>query len=91
MFKCLKFRKKVREERWKIFEKMKDATDQKEWSCLKEKYETYDKLENPGGHISRDTLASIGGSVLMTLLVLHYEKLDIITSKCFSWVKPRKF
>ena len=91
MFKICKFRKKVREERWKTFEEMKNAKDQKEGSIAKEKYEAYDKMENPGGHVSRDTLFSIGGSLLMTILVLHYEKLDIVTSKCFSWVKPRKF
>ena len=91
MFKCLRFRRKVREERWKTFEKMQNTTDKEEWRTLKEQYETYDKLENPGGHVSPDTLFSIAGSVLMTVLVLHYEKLDIVTSKCFSWVKPRKF
>ena len=91
MFKCLKFRKKVREERWKKFEEMRNAQSQQQWAQLKEQYDAYDKMENPGGHVSRDTLFSIGGSLLMTLLVLHYEKLDIVTSKCFSWVKPRKF
>ena len=91
MFKFNKFRKRIREEKVKTFELMKESQSSKEWSELKEKYETYDKMENPGGHISRDTIASIAGSLLMTLLVLHYEKFDIVTSKCFSWLKPRKF
>lgn len=92
MFKCLKFRKDIRTERYATFERMKKAaSDKQEWSALKEQYEMYDKMENPGGHISKDILVSIAGSLLMTVLVLRFEKFDIITSKMFSWVKPRKF
>lgn len=92
MFKCTKqFKKSVKDEKKKIFEEMRSKNNIEEWRQLKEKYDAYDQMDNPNGHISKDTMLAIGGNLAMLAMVLYFEKFDIITSRAFNWIKPRKF
>lgn len=94
MFKCIrfiKFKKELKDEKIQIFSKMRQSQNLDEWKELREKYHTYDQMDHPHGRISMETLISIMANLSMLSLVLYFEKVDIITSKIFNWIKPRKF
>ena len=74
----------------KVFEEMKTERDPKRWKELKEQYDAYDKMECPGGRLSRSEILTGAVSIASVLLVLHYEKLDVIVTKAFSWVRPKQ-
>lgn len=44
------------------------------------------KETNPSWRPSPDAIIAAGGSVLTVLLILHYEKLGVVTSKALSFV-----
>lgn len=45
---------------------------------------------NPSWRPSPDALVGLAGTVVTTLLVLHFEKLGVITSKAFSFISRAK-
>ncbi len=84
-------RKRIVEERDKIFDKMSaDGVDSKDWDCYKKKYDGYNELLKRDWKISPDTMLVVGGNLLGILLILGYEKADIITSKAMSFVLKGK-
>ena len=77
----------IREERDATFLKMcKNDITKEEWDTLNKQYQTYNEMLKPTWRISPDAifngLISIGGM----LLVLNYEKVDIIRSKAFGLI-----
>lgn len=38
--------------------------------------------------VSGDAVLGAGVNLLLTGAILHHEKLNVITSKAFSWIKP---
>lgn len=90
MFKCTRLKKDANVEKMKIFSKMKTEANHDEWLKLKVRYDAYDKMENPSGYICKSDMLAATASLASILLVLHFEKLNIITSKCWNWIKPKK-
>ena len=77
----------IREERDATFLKMcKNDITKEEWDTLNKQYQTYNEMLKPTWRISPDAifngLISIGGM----LLILNYEKVDIIRSKAFGLI-----
>ena len=56
------------------------------WEVLKRSLEEYDKLSKRDWKISPDTLLIVGGNLAGILLILNFEKMDIIRSKAISFV-----
>lgn len=57
-----------------------------------EKIERLHKLrahEKDGFKVSPDTLVLVLGNLVGILLIMNYEKLDVISTKAFSFIKPR--
>lgn len=49
-------------------------------------YEAKRGVESQKQGISKDALLYVGANIAGLLLVLHYEKLDVITSRAFNWI-----
>ncbi len=48
------------------------------------------KAETERGHISKETLLTVGGNLAGILLILNYEKFNVISSKALSFIlKPK--
>jgi hypothetical protein len=77
----------IKAERDAIFLKMcqKDITKE-EWDTLSKRYHTYNEMLKPTWRISPDVLFSGLISLGSIILVLNYEKLDIVRSKAFSLI-----
>lgn len=56
------------------------------WEVLKRSLEEYDKLGKSNWKVSPDTLLVVGGNLMGILLILNFEKLDIVRSKAMSFV-----
>ena len=83
--KSMKIR--IREEQEKCFEKMTspDITLD-EWDDLNEKYRVYSEMVKPTWKITPDTLLVVGGNLMGILLILNFERMDIIRSKAIGFV-----
>jgi hypothetical protein len=46
----------------------------------------YDLKGEKPEHVKKDTMAIIGGNLLGILMILKYERVDVITSKALSFV-----
>jgi hypothetical protein len=81
----------IKAERDAIFLKMckKDITKE-EWDTLNKQYQTYNEMLKPTWRISPDVLFSGLISLGSIILVLNYEKLDIVRSKAFSLIPKRR-
>lgn len=77
----------IKAERDAIFLKMcqKDITKE-EWDTLSKRYHIYNEMLKPTWRISPDVLFSGLISLGSIILVLNYEKLDIVRSKAFSLI-----
>jgi hypothetical protein len=60
--------------------------------------ETLDKIERlhklrshekDGFKVSPDTLVLVFGNLIGILLIMNYEKLDVISTKAFSFIRPK--
>lgn len=78
---------KIKAERDKVFDKM-TASDitQKEWEALNVKYTAYSNMMKKSLKITPDTLLVVGAGLLQTVLILNFEKLDIVRSKAINFV-----
>ena len=69
--------------------------------CLRNQQQLFDTIDNrralPGTVIEKslrkfvDTpaLVALFGNVAITLLILNYEKLDVVTSRAFAFIRPK--
>lgn len=80
-------RTKVKAERDKIFAEMctEGITDQK-WDELNKKYQAYSEMLKPSWTITPDTLVIALTNIGGILLILNFEKIDILRSKAMSFV-----
>ena len=80
-------RKRIIDERDSTFEKMsKEGISDEDWSFYKKQYDGYCEMLKNGFKISPDTLLVVGGNLLGILLILNFEKADIVTSKALGFV-----
>ena len=56
------------------------------WEVLKTALVEYDKLAESKWKISPDTLLVVAGNLMGILLILNFEKMDIIRTKAISFV-----
>lgn len=66
-----------------------DNADQDEAKIenLKELVEVKEKLEGPKRSIDPNTILTIGGSLLGSLLIIGHERLNVVTTKAFGIVQ----
>jgi len=57
-----------------------------EWDKLNKKYQVYNNMLKTNWKITPDTLLVVTGNLLGIILILHHEKVDIITSKALGFV-----
>ena len=62
----------------------------KHWEVLKKSLEEYEKLSAAKWKISPDTLLVVAGNLVGILLILNFEKLDIVRTKAISFVLKGK-
>lgn len=80
-------KKRIKEEQEKIFTKMSDPDiTLEEWDTLNEKYRVYSEMVKPNWKFTPDTLLVVGGNLLGILMILNFERLDIVRSKALSFV-----
>ena len=56
------------------------------WEVLRKALEEYDKLSKRNWKFSPDTLLVVAGNLMGILLILNFEKMDIVRSKAISFV-----
>ena len=56
------------------------------WEVLRKVLEEYDKLSKHNWKFSPDTLLAVAGNLMGILLILNFEKLDIVRSKAIGFV-----
>jgi len=80
------FKSKVKAAQMKEFEEMsKEGITQEQWNMHTEKYKMYDSmLTKTTAKITPDTVVVAVTNILGILLVLNFEKLDIVRSKAFG-------
>ena len=77
----------IKEERDATFSKMcEEGITKEEWDTLNKQYQTYNEMLKPTWRISPDALFNGLISIGSMLLVLNYEKVDIIRSKAFGLI-----
>lgn len=80
-------KRRLIEERDLALDKMSmEGITEDEWNYYKKQYEGYSEMLKCKWKISPDTLLIVGGNLLGILLILNFEKADIITSKALSFV-----
>jgi hypothetical protein len=80
-------KRKVKDQQEQIFEKMSvEGISLDEWEDLNEKYRVYSEMVKPSWKITPDTLVVVAGNLMGILLILNFEKMDIIRSKAISFV-----
>ena len=80
-------KKRIREEQEKCFIKMSDPDiELSKWDDLNEKYQVYAEMLKPSWKFTPDTLLVVGGNLMGILLILNFEKMDIIRSKALGFV-----
>ena len=80
-------RKRIKEEQEKVFLKMSEPDiEQNEWDDLNEKYRVYSEMVKPSWKFTPDTLLVVGGNLLGILLILNFEKMDIVRTKAIGFV-----
>ena len=56
------------------------------WDNLNKKYRAYSEMLKPSCRVTPDTLIIVAGNLAGILLILNFEKLDIVRSKAMSFV-----
>jgi hypothetical protein len=56
------------------------------WEVLKRSLEEYDKFSKSNWKFTPDTLLVVGGNLLGIVLILNFERLDIVRSKALGFV-----
>lgn len=80
-------RKRILEEQEKVFEKMSDPyIDQDAWDILNDRYQVYSGMLKTSWKFTPDTLLIVGGNLAGILLILNFERLDIVRSKALGFV-----
>ena len=78
---------KIKAEREKVFERMcKEGISQTDWDSLNKKYQAYTEMIKPSWTITPDTLVVAGTNLLGIVLILNFEKIDLVRSKAMSFV-----
>lgn len=78
---------KIKTERDKVFEQMsKEGIAQADWDALNKKYQAYSEMIKPSWPITPDTLLIAATNLVGIVLILNFEKLDIVRSKAMSFV-----
>ncbi len=83
-------KRKIMEEQEKAFIEMSEASTQKDWDTANERYQAYTEMLKPSWKFTPDTVLVVGGNLLGILLILNFEKLDIVRSKAISFVLKGK-
>jgi len=80
-------RSKIKVEREKVFKKMSDENiEQADWEALNKKYQAYSEMMKPSWKITPDTLLIAVTNLLGILLILNFEKFDIVRTKALGFV-----
>ena len=78
---------RIKAEREKVFEEMSiKGTTQREWDDLNKKYQAYTEMMKPSWTVTPDTLLIAATNLAGIVLILNFEKLDIVRSKAMSFV-----
>lgn len=78
---------KIKAERDKVFAEMCDKNIQmKDWEELNKKYQAYSEMLKPSWTVTPDTLIVAATNIAGILLILNFEKIDILRSKAMSFV-----
>ncbi len=70
----------------RIANEMMLEEDQDKFESLKKKYDVISNMLTSDWKISPDTLLIVGANLLGILLILNYERLDIISTKALGFV-----
>ena len=70
----------------RIANEMMLEEDQDKFESLKKKYDVISNMLTADWKISPDTLLIVGANLLGILLILNYERLDIISTKALGFV-----
>ena len=79
-------RKMILEQQEKMLVEMSTTTDPKDWENANKKYKVYSEMLKPSWKFTPDTLLIVGGNLAGILLILNFERLDIVRSKAISFV-----
>lgn len=78
---------RIKVERDKVFEKMSESDiSQKDWDELNKKYRAYSEMMKPSWTITPDTLLIATTNLLGIVLILNFEKFDIVRTKAINFV-----
>lgn len=79
---------KIKAARAKVFEEMsKEGISQEEWGKLSEKYKMYTSmLSGTALKFTPDTVLIAATNILGIVLILNFEKLDIVRSKALGFI-----
>ena len=78
---------RIKVERDKVFEKMGESDiSQKDWDELNKKYRAYSEMMKPSWTITPDTLLIATTNLLGIVLILNFEKFDIVRTKAINFV-----
>ena len=79
-------RKMILEQQEKMLVEMSTTTDPKDWENANKQYQVYSEMLKPSWKFTPDTLLIVGGNLAGILLILNFERLDIVRSKAISFV-----
>ena len=80
-------KKRIKEEQEKCFMKMSDPDiTLEDWDELNEKYRVYSEMVKPSWKFTPDTVLVVAGNIGGILLILNFERLDIIRSKAIGFI-----
>jgi len=78
---------KIKAERAKVFKEMSmEGIPQKEWDELNRKYQAYTEMMVSSWKLTPDTVLISATNLLGIILVLNFEKIDIVRSKAINFV-----
>ena len=78
---------KIRAERDKILDKMnEEGISRQDWEDLLKKYQTYSDMMKPSWTLTPDTLLIAATNLAGIVLILNFEKFDIVRSKAIGFV-----
>ena len=80
-------KRRIKAEQKKVFEEMSaEGISQKDWDDLNKKYKAYTEMLKPAWKVTPDTLVVAGTNLAGILLILNFEKFDLVRSKAMSFV-----
>lgn len=85
-------REAIETAKWEAFRKMEfGGNTQEEWDFYNKQFQTYNAmLEDEHFKVSPDTLLIVGANILGIILILYFEKMDIVTSKALGFIMKAK-